>query len=64
MRASDWTEAYMSVIYRAKLFSNALDEWRGNKEFTRELAKERRQLEIALAIYRVERRKNVLRRRS
>lgn len=50
-----WTESYMNVISRANLFARAWDEYRGNEDFTRELGKERRKLEMALAIYRVER---------
>lgn len=53
--ATPWTLAYMDVLHRAQTFANAWLEYRGNKLFTGVLARERRLLEIALAIYRVER---------
>lgn len=61
---SEWTEAYMNVLSRARFFAQAWDEWRGNPEFTLEVARQRRLLEMTLAVYRVERMKYDLRRKS
>lgn len=56
---SPWTLAFMDVICTAQEFANAWEEFRGNPDFTREVAKVRRKLEMVLAIYRTERRKNI-----
>lgn len=54
-----WTIAYMDVLSRTQKFAQAWLEWRGNPEFTMEVARQRRLLEMTLAVYRFERRKNV-----
>lgn len=58
---SPWTIAYMNVLSEAQKFCNAWFEFRGNSEFTRELAHRRRKLEMTLAIYRYERGLHVIR---
>lgn len=50
-----WTLAYMDVLSRTQKFAQAWVEWRGHHEFTREVARQRRLLEMTLAVYRVER---------
>ncbi len=52
---SPWTLAYMEVLSRTEKFAAAYLEWRGNPTFTLEVARQRRELEMVLAIYRAQR---------
>lgn len=56
-----WTQAYMDVLSRARLFAQAWDEYRGNPDYGMVIRYERMKLYCALAIYHGQRRLNVIR---